>query len=115
MLKLPFNRSQVSPGWQRYRRWFRLAWLLFFGFIPGVSAIGMVLHPFFGFDVPIMVAASAWMAAWAVAASRAMGLRCPRCGLYFFSGYWFFLPYRNPFASRCVHCGLKKWSEPGSY
>jgi hypothetical protein len=31
---------------------------------------------------------------------------CPRCGRPFHLG-WF---YGNPFARRCVHCGLPKWA-----
>jgi hypothetical protein len=32
--------------------------------------------------------------------------RCPRCGKRFFTTLW----YRNPFARKCVHCGLGKYS-----
>lgn len=34
---------------------------------------------------------------------------CPRCHKWFFATW-----YRNPFARKCVHCGLPKWanSEP---
>jgi len=37
---------------------------------------------------------------------------CPRCGKPFHATvHAGFIRWRNPFARRCVHCGLPKWAE----
>lgn len=47
----------------------------------------------------------AWFLLLATAWLRLLLWRCPRCGRAFF----FAKGYRNPFARRCMHCGLPKW------
>src|SRR5262249_61963792 len=37
---------------------------------------------------------------------------CPRCGKEFHGRRGTFNRMSNPFARRCVHCGLPKWADP---
>jgi len=51
----------------------------------------------------------AWLVLSLVGWLRLVFWRCPRCGRHFF-----FNGISNPFARRCMHCGLPKWSRsPG--
>jgi ketosteroid isomerase-like protein len=70
-----------------------------------LSALTGIKADYFGF-----VIGACWMAAFVVTGWRAALFPCPRCHKWFFATWW----YRNPFARKCVHCGLPKWanSEP---
>jgi hypothetical protein len=89
---------------------------VFLSYMPGVLAIffaiGLPLSAltgtkpdYFGFAI-----ASCWIAVCVVTGWRVALFSCPRCHKWFFATWW----YRNPFARKCVHCGLPKWanSEP---
>jgi hypothetical protein len=64
--------------------------------VLGVRIADAVAVPLGLSGLALSIASWIWLFVW----------RCPRCELPFFSG-WFF---RNPFARRCLHCGLAKWS-----
>jgi hypothetical protein len=66
-----------------------------------LSALTGIKADYFGYAVAIC-----WIAASVVAGVRAAWFPCPRCGKPFFASWW----YRNPFARKCVHCGLPKWA-----
>src|SRR4051794_5533891 len=101
---------EYSAAWRDLRMRRIILWGVFLGYIPGVTAIflviGLPLSAITGiksdyFFYPI---ALSWMFMFAVAGWRAGTFRCPRCHKWFFATWW----YRNPFARKCVHCGLPK-------
>ena len=47
-----------------------------------------------------------WMTTFAVTALRFQRFRCPQCDKLFFGTR----RHVNPWARRCIHCGLPKWS-----
>jgi len=76
-------------------------------YVPGVALIGIPLSRLLDSDGIVFVVAIIWMAALATTAVHKSYWRCPRCHKPFFQKWW----YHNPFADRCVHCGLPKWAE----
>src|SRR5262245_25701925 len=95
-------------SWATFRRRERIAWLLFFGFVPGVVVVGTGLSKLFDSVIPVVVVAFAWTITFMVLAFFAYRFRCPRCGKPFFQKTRF----HSSFVSNCVHCGLAKWHEP---
>jgi hypothetical protein len=57
------------------------------------------------------VSLTAGMIMVVVARFRLGGFRCPRCTQHFFRRRTRWLEYGNPFARRCLNCGLPKWAE----
>ena len=51
-----------------------------------------------------------WMLTSIIISIRLSRFKCPRCARPFFQTWW----YRNDFARRCVHCGLRKWAKTNS-
>ena len=101
-----------TAAWRDYRKRRLVFWAVFLGYIPGVLVlfvgIGLPISALIGikpdyFFYPI---AGSWMLAFMIAGLRTGLFRCPRCGKWFFATWW----YRNPFAGKCVHCGLPKWA-----
>src|ERR1019366_6791667 len=95
-------------AWQSYRTWSHLTWFLVLVGLPAVLVIGFVQRPLLESEVPMMAAGIPWAIALFVARCKARDFSCPQCGRLFFRETW----YCNDFAKRCVHCGLRKWSEP---
>jgi len=62
-----------------------------------------------------LLTALVWMLVVAVVGYQKWNFACPRCGEMFFRKFdarpsrrdW----QHNPFARRCMHCGLAKWAE----
>jgi hypothetical protein len=99
----------MYSAWANYRFWWRLWLLLFLGYIPGMLAIVYVSIWILDCVAVSYVAFFAWIAALATSWIRAVAFTCPRCGHTFFHRGWF----TNGFARKCLHCGLRKWAEPG--
>ena len=98
------DRSYVI-AWRRYRTWARLRWVSLLGYVPFVAAAAFIgKRAGFPAAVPFMVAA--WFLFLAVAVVGAGCFACPRCRRRFFQAW----RWGNPFASRCLHCGLPKWA-----
>jgi hypothetical protein len=80
--------------------------------MPGVMllfiAIGLPLATLSGIkpDYFFFPIAGSWVLAFLIVGWRLNWFRCPRCRNRFFSTWW----YHNPFARKCVHCGLPKWA-----
>jgi predicted RNA-binding Zn-ribbon protein involved in translation (DUF1610 family) len=72
---------------------------------PGALLLGAMLGRVFDADLFFPVAIS-WMVAIWIASYRSGSFRCPRCG----EPFYYRGSYRNGFARRCLHCGLKKWT-----
>ena len=94
--------------WQEYRRRRNLALLAFLGYVPCMLVIALLAQRLFHSFTPGFVVAFGWMIFTVVAGNRCLRFRCPRCGKWFFSKWW----YHNAFARRCVHCGLPKYASP---
>jgi hypothetical protein len=100
------NMSNFDKEWGEYRKRRNLLLFAFLGYVPIVSAFAFLSFKFFHTDVPAFVFAFGWMAFFLVAGIHLNCWPCPRCGKWFAAKWW----YRNPFARRCVHCGLRKYS-----
>lgn len=103
-----------AEQWGDYRKR-RLMFLIFCLGLPTpfvvMILLSQVFHDEFASNVEIanrvyFAMSGAWGLAWMVAWIRLMSWHCPRCDNYYFVGL-----IRNPFARRCLHCGLKKWAE----
>jgi hypothetical protein len=94
--------------WEDYRERRRLFWFSLLVCFPCFPVIGIPLWLLFQSDVPISILAGAWLTLFVVAGTRLGSFPCPRCGRPFFKTWW----YNNGLATRCLHCGLPKWSEP---
>jgi hypothetical protein len=101
-----------TAAWRDYRKRSFIFWTVFLGYIPGVLVLfvgaGLPIAALTGtkpdyFFYPI---AGSWMLAFLITSWQVVLFRCPRCRKRFFATWW----YRNPFARKCVHCGLPKWA-----
>src|SRR5215831_14156171 len=98
--------DEYDVHWRELKRRRNLALFAFFGYVPITFTFGWLTHKLFQSDMPVFVFAIGWMIFFAVAGSRCNTFRCPRCGEWFFSTWW----YHNGFARRCVHCKLPLYS-----
>ena len=102
---------RYEQQWQEYRKRRNLLAFAFIGYVPIVGALGYLGMRFLHTDMPFYVLASSWMAFFAFSGIWFQLFRCPRCGKRFFLKSL----YRNPLATRCLHCALPKYSgSPGS-
>src|SRR5262245_26733337 len=92
--------------WNEYRRRRKLFAFVFIGYMPAVGAVAFLESWIFHRQSFAFVLAFGWMAAFLVSGIRLNTWRCPRCGKWFFATW----SYNNPFARRCVHCKLPKYS-----
>ena len=97
--------SCFARAWSDYRRRRRSCLGFWLGGLLTVSIFG-TLSTVFGAVSPdnpwVAVLGFGWVAVLGVLAFRLTLFRCPRCTQYF---------SENPFARKCVNCGLLKWSE----
>lgn len=108
------NRAQKSyaESWRLYRRLRRTQWI---GVL--IPLVGVPL--FFTLDRWLPLAAellapislTVGFITLVVARIRLGNFRCPRCTKDFFRRRTRWLEYSNPFARRCLNCGLPKWAE----
>ena len=101
-----------ADAWRRYRRWRWAFWLLFLLYLPALALTFRALGPRGGDAIfPI---ALVWMIAFSVAGYRVSNFTCPQCGELFFRKFdarsWRQSWAYNPFARKCMHCGLRKWT-----
>lgn len=112
--------TSYDAAWRAYRWWSRAFWLVFVGFLPAMALLDRVVRRAAGdtANTTTMVAAFAWMLGFALAGYQRGNFACPRYGQSVFRT-WDDRPWRqgwrsNPFARRCLHCGLPKWAESGA-
>ncbi len=94
------SNESIFRGLAEIRRRRRIAWTLFFGFLPAVATFGLVTRS----DRWTAGFALAWLGLFLFAALRAAFARCPRCGGLFHidrSVLW-----SNAFTDRCLQCDL---------
>ena len=95
-------------AWADYRRRRNLLIGSFIAFLPGTILVGVPLGTAVGSDIPVTAAGFLILALIAVSSVRLSAWRSPRCrNRYFVKAF-----VRNPLASRCLHCGLPKWTIP---
>lgn len=103
-----------AAAWGRYRRSRGAFWILFVLFLPAMALVHRAVGSTPGGGTVIFCTALVWMVAFTVAGYRAGNFQCPRCGELFFHKFddraWRRDWAHNPFARRCMHCGLPKWS-----
>jgi hypothetical protein len=115
------DTGPYAAAWQRYRRWRLAFWVLFLLYLPSLAGVSRALGWTRGSGAPIVAAAIVWMIALAIVGYPTSNFPCPRCGKPFFRKFddrpgrmsW----QRNPFARRCMHCGLPKRAgrDPGPH
>jgi hypothetical protein len=110
------SNGSYSATWSRYRLWSWAFWIGFASYLPGLALASRE----FGWTRDgnvgaIFVTAFVWMLAWAAIGYQKTNFRCPRCGEEFFNKFdnrpWRMAWWHNPFARRCMHCGLRKWAD----
>ena len=103
-----------AAAWRAYRRSSAAFWALFVLFLPALALVNRSGGAQANGGTMVAVTAVAWMIAFCMAGYRLSNFACPRCGEPFFRKFddrpsrrdW----AHNPFARRCMHCGLAKWS-----
>ena len=103
------NYSYVD-AWSDYRRRVRWFWGVWLGGFMLAALLVLALSRTPIADAPIAEAAfivigAAWIAGFMIVAIRVQWFRCPRCHRQFFFSSFL---YYNPYAGKCVHCGLPK-------
>jgi hypothetical protein len=98
--------DEYAIQWRELKKRRNLAFFAFIGYVPITFAFGLIAHSLFKSEIPVFVFAIAWMLFIAIAGHRSNTSRCPRCGEWFFSTWW----YHNSFARKCVHCKLPLYS-----
>jgi hypothetical protein len=105
-------QPDYTAAWRDYRKRRLIFWTVALAYAPGVTAIticvGLPLSALSGIkpDYFFFFIGGSWMLAMVVAGWRIVLFPCPRCGKWFSST----LLYRNPFTTKCLHCGLEKWA-----
>src|SRR5277367_2667681 len=100
--------GKYDSAWKRYRLRRNLVIVGWTGLLPFVIVAGAVSRRLFHSSIFFSVAAVTWLLFVAYASGEMAYWRCPRCGKPFASTWWYRL---GPFARRCVHCGLPKYSD----
>lgn len=93
-----------SPStWARYRFERNRCLLIVFGGFALAALISILIPGAYLFLLPVWFAASVW------SSMTLSYFKCPQCGKPFIikesGGY-------NGFTSKCLNCGLRKWSSP---
>jgi hypothetical protein len=104
------DSTDYAVSWEDYRRRCRRAALLLLGWLPVAGGFAFLMQRFHLSEAAAEVGAGAWMVAAFWTALRIKLWRCPRCGNRFFMRRL----VSDPFARKCLHCGLPKWELRGS-
>jgi hypothetical protein len=98
--------DDYSQQWSKFRKLRNWGLLALVAFIPWLTLVGLAVQRFLWPDGVFLAVSLLCVAGLTVPWTRLALFRCPRCGKRFFTTMW----YRNPFARKCVHCGLPKYS-----
>jgi hypothetical protein len=97
------------PDWIEYRRrGFLIFWVIVA--LPAVLVLALLLRPVLGENRAFFVFFILWVLCLVAAANYATFWRCPRCKKPYHIDYG---RIANGLSTRCVHCGLPKWSPDG--
>jgi hypothetical protein len=114
---LPPADGPYATAWRRYRAWSLAFWIVFVSYLPALDLVHRALARTDDSGV-IFFLACAWLLAFALIGYRTSNFACPRCGELFFHKFddrpWRRVWRNNPFARRCLHCGLPKWAVASS-
>jgi len=92
--------------WTDLRKRRNILWIIFFAWLPLAGLVAALSRTWLKAPVLAVAAAVVWLVAYAASAWWFASFKCPRCGRRFHvKGWW-----QNPFANRCLHCGLPKWA-----
>jgi hypothetical protein len=97
-----------AEQWRDLHSRIRIFWFVVLGYAPGFGLIAFALHemsPNLENRVLPWIA-GAWMTAFLTAGVYRTAFRCPRCGGWYFGGF-----FTNPYRQKCGHCGLRRWSD----
>ena len=78
-------------------------WSMFLLYLPAMTLASFLLLP--GYDSLMITVALTWMVAYVIAGIYLACFRCPQCRKFFFIIRW---SWSNPFARKCLNCGLRK-------
>lgn len=110
---MPQEDGPYRAAWRHYRLWSWAFWIVFVGYLPALAFVARVLG-WAGEGNAIFLVAFVWMIGFALVGYQKGNFRCPRCGELFFRKFddrpWRGAWQHNPFARRCMHCGLPKWA-----
>ncbi len=88
-------KAPYAARWRVYAAWTSVSWLLL------LAWLAYPLSP-----RPSLLMLVVWALVFQITSIVSVLWRCPRCrNRFFWSGL-----RKNPFASKCLHCGLPKWS-----
>jgi hypothetical protein len=100
----------MHDAWDEYRKRRNVAIFALLGYVPVVFPLAIVAFKLFHTFIPGDVFAGTWMIFFVISGNRVMRFACPRCGKWYFAKWW----YHNMFVRHCVHCGLRKYSDPAA-
>ena len=104
------DRELYGRGLAEIRHHRRVAFWLSVAFLPGGVALGIIANLITRSQLAAVIVAGAWMGVMVVSSVRVGNAPCPRCGDRFHVGRW----WSNPWATRCLSCGLHLRADEGA-
>jgi len=113
------NSPEFEKAWSRLRFLNRRFWIVYFAYIPVAGSLCWLISLFTKSNI-IALPALAWMAFWIYCGAQLSSFICPKCRHKFFSrqievfgiNLGPFGTYHNPYSSKCLNCGLRKYTYP---
>lgn len=87
----------IASGLEEIRRMRRMAWIVFFLFVPVIMLADLLPG-----DIVAPLVMGVWIILFCFSGFRVWLSRCPRCGERFHVKTW----WHNIFARNCLHCRL---------
>lgn len=100
--------ADYKKAWEDYKWRNNLFWLTWISGVPVIALVHWAPARLFPSIIEVIMTISGilWMSLFIFAGTRLGLFRCPRCRKRFGRRNG----YHNTFASRCMNCGLKKYS-----
>jgi Zn ribbon nucleic-acid-binding protein len=102
--------QDLPAVWRDYRTRQRVVACALLSYLPLVWWLGAVLDGLARDARPHVILAAAWLTASVAAVAWFASFRCPYCAKHFHWTWW----VSNPFSSSCLHCGFRRWRDPGA-
>ena len=103
-----FPIEDCAGAWAKHRRYMRLTWVIFVGWIPYGALVIEVFQVLLHLPTFVIPAIVPYVLALILLSNLVSMFRCPRCGSRFYVWGPFGLGH-NGFAKKCRNCGLKRW------